>query len=308
MVAACQPGELHKDMLPTFIIAGVPKAGTTSLWRHLKCHPQVGMSFLKEPFFFTESVGMGKRMVGKEARFSGRYALGLPWYESLFRACQGASAVGEASGIYFSEADAPALIQKHIPGIRLLFILRDPVERLYSHYWQDLKLGFPLPDFRTLVLGPHSSLERYLYLSSYQLHLERFLSYFPRQQMAVFLYDDLRDNPRQMLSEAYRFIGVEPGFEPPGLGKIYNQRMVYRSVKVYYLTRRFTFRLFTARGQAPPAWWSAIVDVIDRRNERLLPNLPLPPELRARLLPQVEAATEYVEGWLNRKLPAWRQV
>jgi Sulfotransferase domain len=295
-------------MLPTFIIAGAPKAGTTSLWYYLKSHPQVGMSPIKEPWFFTNTIGVGKNLTGKSARFSGRYAYGLSWYESLFRNCQGAKAIGEASGLYFTEADSPGLIQKHIPGVHLIFLLRDPVERLYSHYLQDVKFGYPLPDFKTLVQARHPALERYLYVSSYHLHLERFLSFFPRQQIKVFLYDDLRDNPRQLVKEVYQFISVDPLFDPPMLGKKYNQRQIYRSVLFYFICARTSMKLRETTGREPPAWWIAVEQTLDRLNSRPLPPVPVEPELRAELQVELNQATEYVECYLDRPLPGWRKV
>jgi hypothetical protein len=296
-------------MLPTFIIAGVAKAGTTSLWEYLNIHPQIRMAPLKEPGFFTNAKGCGNRPDPRSPRFSGRYAKGLTWYESLFRECNGAKAVGEASVMYMPEPDAPGLIKKHLPDVQLLFLLRDPVERIYSHYWQEKRHGWDLPDFADMVHHRHPTLLRYIYVSSYQLHLERYLATFSRAQITVLLYDDLRSNPREFIRQVYQALGVEAEFIPPNLGIRYNQANLPRSP----LFNRF------ARYRATHEWKISQHDRLFKAIRpfgRFLADITstndtitsLPTEIRAMLVAEMEPAIAYTEHLLERDLSLWRMV
>ena len=158
--------------LPTFIIAGAPKCGTTALWNYLNEHPEVCMARIKEPRFFSQMPGeLDKKTIGSGPLRSGYFNRGINWYQSLFDSCQQLKARGEASTYYFSAIDSPILIESLIPKVRLIFILRDPVKRLYSHYWQEYKLGLGMPSFEDMVRDNHPRFQYYSYVSSYKINL-----------------------------------------------------------------------------------------------------------------------------------------
>jgi hypothetical protein len=296
-------------MLPTFIIAGAPKAGTTSLWEYLKAHPQIGMASLKEPVFFSKAVGCGNRSDPLAPRFSGRYAKGPAWYEDLFRECEGAKAIGEASVPYMPEPSAPGLIKKHLPDVHLFFLLRDPVERIYSHYWQERRHGWDIPDFEKMCSDRHPAFQRYFYVSSYQLHLERYLGFFPPQQLTVLLLDDLIKDPRSFVRLVYRSLGVDSEFVPPNLGKKYNEAHLSRLPVLQRLSRYLTF------SQWKISQHQHFFDFMNSPTIRYLVSLtnrkveipPIRPELRAALVAEMETTITYIEKYVSRDLSAWRQ-
>ena len=109
-------------MLPTFIIAGAAKSGTTALHEVLNSHPEICMSWMKGPTYFTEEASRSTHQRGKE------------WYERLFSECVNAQAIGEVSPFYMTGMDAPELIYGTVPKVKLLFVLRNPIDRLYSYY------------------------------------------------------------------------------------------------------------------------------------------------------------------------------
>ncbi|MEQ8530676.1 MAG: sulfotransferase domain-containing protein, partial [Imperialibacter sp.] len=127
---------------PDFIIAGAPKCGTTALYAILNQHPLISMSKVKEPVFFSRTPGVVKSNLAEYGpNLSGRFDYGMSWYSSLFE--KGPNKIfGEASTLYFINDDSPKLIFDHAPKVKFIFMVRDPVERIYSHYWQDMKLGF----------------------------------------------------------------------------------------------------------------------------------------------------------------------
>ena len=114
-------------MLPTFIVIGAMKCGTNSLHRYLKLHPQICMSSTKEPNYFVEEKN---------------YAEGIDWYQSLFK--DSTKALGECSTNYskrpFFQGVAQR-IQAVLPDVKLIYLLRDPVERIISHYRHNFAEG-----------------------------------------------------------------------------------------------------------------------------------------------------------------------
>jgi len=294
-------------MLPTFIGVGAAKTGTTMLHAHLEAHPQVCLSLFKEPDFFHNEIGVldGGYPGGPPA--SGHYWRGLTWYEGLFRACEGARAIGEISTAYIAVIDAPELIHQVVPLVKLIFSLRDPVARMYSHYWEERKAGWPLPDFETMVTTHHPRFEYYRWVSSYHLHLERYLSVFPGEQVGVFLFDDLSANPQVYLREVYRFIGVDEDFSAPNLGRRYNESSIAR----YPWLQRSLIRMASVRWELSSHWW--IYEWLAKAGRLLVklnsavgsyPSLPV--ELRMGLIKEFEETIEYVETYLQRDLPRWK--
>lgn len=199
--------------LPTFLIIGAQKAGTTSLYRYLRDHPQVFMPKLKEPDFF-----VAERT----------WSRGVEWYEELFEGANGATAIGEASTTYtmFPAYDGvPARIAKLLPEVRLIYVLRHPIERMRSDY-----LHYANPPrrakFETRERRPveQALLEepRYLEASRYAMQIERYLDHFPLERLLVVTSDELRHRREVTIRRTFEFIGADPTFEPPMLEHEYN--------------------------------------------------------------------------------------
>lgn len=282
-------------MLPTFIIAGAAKAGTTALWRHLEAHPEVCMARIKETAFFARQ--------GPSAR----YSKGLVWYKSLYETCQRARARGEASPLYMVGDDSPHLIREIVPDVQLLFIFRDPVERLYSQYWFQRQQGQLLPEFEQMVQSSHPKMKRYINTSSYHIHLQRYLDVFPREQVSVFLLDDLRDDPQNFMRDVYETIDVNPEYVQPNLNRPRNKtgtvrvapfQRILKRVGPIIMQKDLHPQLFTLLKKTRSTIWNL------NTNSYRYP--PIEPALRQGLVEEFEDAICYVERFLNRSLPAWR--
>ena len=219
---------------PTFFIVGAPKAGTTSLYQWCRQHPAVFMSPIKEPCFFAPEVADftprstrayradradlrrwldGPRL---ESRTSG---LVLDWqdYLSLFRDAGDAVAIGEVSGNYLASETAPAAIQSRIPSARIVMMLRNPVDRLFSQYASARSVGEAEGDFGAWVEAQMRQEDgrapRFgaIWTGMYAAHLRRWQASFAPGQLRVFLYEDYAARPREVLAELFDFIGVESG-------------------------------------------------------------------------------------------------
>lgn len=198
-------------MLPNFLIVGAARSGTTTLYSHLKDHPDVYLPANKrpEPHFFLKTA---------------EFAQGIAYYEQrFFSGWRNQRAVGEASTSYLFGRDVPKRIRSNLPDIKLICILRDPVERAFSSYWHTVKSGLETLSFEQAILreaarknemagtaleeiAPFAYAERGLY----HRQLSRWLSEFPRSQMKIVIFDDFVADPTGILREIARFLGVSP--------------------------------------------------------------------------------------------------
>jgi Sulfotransferase family len=300
-------GGQRAAVLPTFLIGGAPKAGTTALWALLEAHPQVFMSRVKEPRFLTRRLNEpapGVRMIGPDR--SVNFHRGLAWYESLFSGSDGALARGEASPQYLGAQDGPELMERFLPGVKIVFALRQPVDRAYSHYWQHWKKGWRMPRFGHL-LDDHPELRYLDYMSRYAQHVERYRQTFGPDRVHLVLFDDLRAEPERVYRQLCRFIGVDDRFSPPSFGESYNQ---FASPRLRILHRALMFTHFRRFGRVVPAPLRPPLRRLrswaERMNRGSSSYIPLDRALRARLTHAFEEDIAYVER-LTRPLPEWRE-
>jgi hypothetical protein len=154
----------------------------------------------------------------------------------------------------------------------------------------------------------HPAFRRYVYVSAYQLHLERFLAFFPREQLWVYLHDDLQSDARAFVRQLYEELGVDPEFTPANLGKRYNPA---RSPRLPGLQRLLERAALFQRKHAllrNSQWVSSFGQLFVKMNSIRIQRSAIQPELRERLIGQFNETIDYVENWLERPLPKWRQV
>jgi hypothetical protein len=188
---------------PNFLICGAQKAGTTSLYAYLKTHPEVFMPKTKEIHFFDLY-----------------YDRGLSWYLAQFRKKRAveARAIGEASPSYMFFEDVPGRIHQQFPNMKLVFVLRNPVERAYAHYWHEVMLGYEKLSFREAISAEQERLTNgdtyemrhfsYKERGKYITQIRRFLQYFPERNILVLLSGDLRRSTLETLARVCRFLEI----------------------------------------------------------------------------------------------------
>jgi hypothetical protein len=209
-------------MLPNFLIVGAGKAGTTSLYQYLKQHPEVYMSPVKEPKFFAFEGGKPDfQGPGDRERINRQSVIEIGQYEALFEGVRGEKAIGEASPTYLHSPQAPARIKHHAPEVRLIAVLRNPVERAYSSYMQRVRDGREPLGFLEALQEEERRLRDnwapgwgYKRLGFYHAHLKRYYELFGRERIKVFLFEDLSKDPVGVSQDIFRFLGVDDAFEP----------------------------------------------------------------------------------------------
>jgi hypothetical protein len=194
--------------LPTFLLIGAMKGGTTSLYHYLSAHPQVATTRYKAPEFFAEESNWHR---------------GIDWYRRQFPPTgPDVLAVGEASNVYTKyprHRGVPERIAQHIPDVRLIYAVRDPVARIRSHYQTRAAEGSERAPFAEAVFSDPV----YLDYSRYAMQIEQYLEHFPREQLLVIRSEDLRGSRESTVRKVYEFIGVDPEFAPADLDRDFYQ-------------------------------------------------------------------------------------
>jgi hypothetical protein len=209
--------------LPSFLVVGAPRAATTSLHYYLAQHPDIAMSTTKEPnyFLFDHSGGRPTPYVANDPRIVAKSVADRAAYERLFRVTA-QSAIGEASPLYLYTEQSPREAASLLPDVKVVAIVRDPVERAYSHFvYVNDDLGdraadafaaaveaeLPLPD------EPYRPGSHWLRLGRYHRQLQRWLDAVGRERLLVLPYDEVVTSTDAALARTCRFLGVDDGFE-----------------------------------------------------------------------------------------------
>ncbi|MEC4812394.1 MAG: sulfotransferase domain-containing protein [Scytonema sp. PMC 1069.18] len=207
--------------MPNFLIIGAAKAGTTSLYHYLKQHPQVYMSPVKETNFFAYE-GENREFHGQGGQVIKFFHItSIEAYQALFQGVSNETAIGEASPMYLYTPQVPERIQQYIHSTKLIAILRDPVERAFSHFSHFVRDGYePLADFsqaiqeaevrfRNNLLGGN-----YVRYGFYYAHLKPYFERFDKDRIRIYLYEDLKASPLYVLQDIFRFLNVNDTFIP----------------------------------------------------------------------------------------------
>jgi hypothetical protein len=195
---------------PTFIIAGAPRSGTTWLYELLDRHPDIYMAKPVRPepkFFLIDEL----------------YTRGIQHYfDTWFQGADAYAAAGEKSTNYLESSAAAERIQRHLPSIKLIFILREPAHRAYSNWLWSRMNGMETEDFETALAKederertlpaklryarPHAYFSRGLYAAMLRPYFDR----FPREQILCVKFDAIIDRPGALAETIHRFVGVTP--------------------------------------------------------------------------------------------------
>ena len=197
--------------MPNFLIIGAMKSGTTALYYYLEQHPQIFMSPVKEPNFFCS---------GNENTSKPDAVADIRVYERLFARVSNEKAYGEASHCYLYEPKAVERIKSCIPEARLIAILRNPVDRAYSHFLHMVRNGTePVVDFSQVLqeeatVAYRANFQDYVGRGLYHKQLIRYFDAFNEDQIKIYLYEDLSNAATYTLRDIFRFLEVDAEFVP----------------------------------------------------------------------------------------------
>jgi LPS sulfotransferase NodH len=272
--------------LPDFIGVGPPRTATT--WLHQALKGRAGLpEATKETNFFLF-----------------QYQKGLEWYASMFPKCAQGTPIGEFSAAYFLSAEARERIARDIPHCRIIITLRDPVERLYSHYRKGCEEAYFFGTFEEILERRQDLLD----WSRYAIHVRHWYSSFGRENVLVLIYEDLKSDPQRFLDRVTDFIGMDP----ISLATVPSAFERVNSIARMPWSRHLAVLARTVRDRLERRGAFGMLRFVRRAGLRTklfgggAPFPPLDPDTEALLRREFEAEIRDVEGLLGIELPQWR--
>jgi len=199
---------------PDFFIVGTPKAGTTSLYYYLEEHPDIYMSPIKETNYFSYS-----EIKEQGLYYNEEHIVSVEDYEAQFAGATHEKAKGEASVSYLFYPSVPSKIKAYNPQARIIMVLRNPVDRGFSHYLMDNRLGFVKASLEDIVnkkvkdrLTGDLFYQQYISLGCYYEQVKRYLDIFGADQVKVLFYEEITNDINAVIKEIYQFLGVDENY------------------------------------------------------------------------------------------------
>jgi Sulfotransferase domain len=294
--------------LPDFFVAGAPKAGSTALHAALAQHPSIYMSPVKEPkFFLTDGPPPAKGGPG-DARTYREHVWRRADYEALFDAATAGQLRGESTPFYLYDRVAQARIQALLPDAKLIAILRDPIERAHSNWTHLWSAGLdPIDDFVGACAEEQKRIEagwadfwHYTALGKYGEQLEHLYELFPREQVLVFRYRTMLEQPELALNQICTFLGVPTGV----LQEIPRENV---TAHPNLTLRHRALRLGTSAAHLLPGGTGArLVDALEHRLQAdAPPRQALTWEQRQALIPRFEPDIRLLEQITGESFGDW---
>ncbi len=276
-------------MLPNLIVIGGQKCGTTSLHNYLSAHPQIEMSREKELDFFTS---WGQRR-------------GLDWYEQHFT--RPAPVRGESSPAYTAWPHilgVPEAIHETLDDVRLLYLVRDPLDRIVSEYLHAVGHGHERRELTRIAADPGFDESPYVAKSRYAMQLSRYLELFDASQLLVLTQEALSRDRLGTLRTVFRFLGVDESFVSPRFARRYNKARDRRTGVALAERARVALgdqRFERLTGRVP----RSAQRLGDRVMRRPIEAPDLPEELRRRLVSLLADDTIRLEELTGLDLGHW---
>lgn len=191
----------EKKVLTNFFVGGAPKAGTTSLWEYLSQHPNIYMGEEKEIYFFTH-----------------KWKKGIKWYNKKYKNYKGEKAVGDGSINMIVSEDAPIRVKKLIKDPKIIFLVRDPIERLLSVYKFDVMRGdkravdTTFNGFVKKIKKSENSWE--MKMGLYSRNIKRYEKVLGESNVKTIIFENFISNTSEVTKNVYEFLGVDRSFTP----------------------------------------------------------------------------------------------
>ncbi len=296
---------------PNFFLVGAPKCATSSMYQYLRQHPDIFLTPYKQPHYFSTDLWH------RHSDFYDAY-MTPEGYLSLYKEAQHETVLGEASEWYLYSSTAAEEIHKFNPDAKILILLRNPVDFLYSLHSQLLLAGEE--KFQNFHEALEATVEdrrakgmrvqnRFLFGVEYRKaaqfchQIERYRALFPPEQIKIVLFDDIKGDPSGSFADICRFLQVDPTFQPDF--NVVNPAKTIRSqtlMKLFWTQSPFK-KIITRR--LPQTWRLAMSGAVMKLATREQKRAPLNAALRQRLREEFTPEVERLGAMINRDLSAW---
>tara|TARA_B100001758_G_C18411756_1_gene616287 strand:- start:2602 stop:3471 length:870 start_codon:yes stop_codon:yes gene_type:complete len=213
-------------MKVNFFIVGAPKAGTTSLHYYLDEHPEVNMSKIKETNYFSD-----KEIKNQNLYYKKRSIKSLEEYHDLFQRESKDILFGETSPSYLFYRGVASKIKAYNPEAKIIIILRNPIDRAYSHYLMDYRLGLVKSDFADIISKKYRNkysdlyFQQYIELGNYATQIARYHKQFSSDKLLILDYNDFTNNTNQVMSRIFNFLSLSD-FKVASINQRYNSAII----------------------------------------------------------------------------------
>lgn len=226
----------ERQKLPNFFVVGAAKSGTTSLYEYMKMHPQIYMAPIKETHHFSTDIDNSKfrpnyaRSLNKDlSKFLETdmqegifhaFVKERDQYNKLFKNVKDEKAIGEITNSYLYSQEAARNIFTRFPDAKVIMMLRNPIDRAFSHYLMDLRIGYETNDFMTALKKDMARDPKgwgisnlYVEIGMYAEQVKRFIEIFPERQRRIYLFDDFKKDAGTVVKDMFTFLGVDPNVD-----------------------------------------------------------------------------------------------
>ena len=275
-------------MRPNLVIIGATKSGTSSLHNYLSLHPQISMSSTKELDYFILEKNWSK---------------GIEWYKSCFTFNTETKILGESSPNYTAchmFDGVPEKMHSTLPDAKLIYILRDPIDRIVSHYVHNYRRRVE----NKTIIQVLTDLENnpYVLWSKYHFQLKRYLDYYSRSNILILTLDDLSKQRQQTLKKVFRFLNVDDSFHHQGFSNIlYTSRGKRRASRVGVLLSKIPGEN-RIKSLLPPYLASIYRSLSSSQVTKPLLN----PELKQALIDVLKDDIDRLREYTGNDFEAWR--
>ncbi|GAN32649.1 MULTISPECIES: sulfotransferase domain-containing protein [Candidatus Brocadia] len=293
---------------PEFFIAGAPKCGTTAMQEYLRQHPGIFMPDMKEINHFADDLLKQDDPFLKRER-----------YLSLFEGAGENQLAGEASVYYLFSKNAARNIKSFCPGAKIIIMLRNPVDVLYSRHAQLVYNGAEdILDFEASLAAEEKRrngelIPRNIRIEKKLLHREvvkfteqvrRYFDTFGRNHVHVIIYDDFKRDTAMVYRETLRFLHVDTGFRPDFKVINPNKRVRNRTLQRFLKTPPSLVRTI-GKSLLPQSFRNVLLNRLRKLNTHYVSRQPMSPELRRRLQEEFASEVKGLSELLGRDLNHW---
>ncbi len=294
---------------PDFFIVGAPRCGTTAMYEYLKQHPEVYMpEHTKEPGFFAKDL------------YSHYYIRDEKRYLELFSNVTTQKRVGEASAIYLFSKVAAEEIKKFNPDARIIIMLRNPVDMMYSLHSQlvfaghediedfeealraegDRKKGLRVPESRWPV-----EFLFYREMARFSVQVERFMRHFDREKIHIIVFDDFKKDTAGVYKETLEFLEVDESFQPGFKIVNPNKRLRNKLLRKIFFPPPMSLQKISRLLIPSKEMRDSLYNSLRRLSIVYEQRKPMAPELRKRLLLEFKEEIERLGLLIDKDLSFW---
>ena len=281
----------QKTRLPNLFLVGAMKSATTSLHNYLDLHPEIFMTQdpWKEPGYFVKEINLGK---------------GIDWYLDLFKEAKNEKFLGESTTDYTKSPNylgVPERIHDFCPNAKIIYIMRDPIERAMSQYWWEVQYSAEGRKMPSAILNNNWIMNA----SNYALQLKPYIELFGAESVFALTMEELQASPQETLKSIFIWLNVDPTFKLKNEFKTYNQsaNRVDRVMGSGFFSHMKGTKLWEALKQLLPRKFKKSLKRLLSRS--VVKNEDDREETIALLRPIMQQQVEELSKLLGRHFPEW---